>query len=483
MADRVQASVHARLYILVETGAEHGVSDAELRNGAPDGFDQPGNVCASDGSLGTAPAIQAAQEGKVPQAKSIKAPKKKAVEVTAAIESTLTQDERAYDPYLRGREYLRRSHSFENLTLAQTAFDEAIAADPAFAQAHAGLCEAFLGQYQLHRENLPFVLAQKACAQALTLDPELVEVNLSLGALYRVSGDYAQALENLDTARVAAPDNAEVYTQLGHTLDRLGRGADAEDAYIQAVALEPGFWGVYVDLANYYYTHAEYAKALELFERTLVMAGTERATVQHSIATVQLATGAFQKALQTYETVLRETGTPRRSTLTNLGMVNYYLGCYEDAARWQQRALQLAPRDHRLIGRLAESCRFLPDGERHARTLWATAIAAQSREQNQADWESQGLIAIYHAHRGEMDAARGALQVMWALEPEPSTAHYFEAIVTTKAGGDATAARMLALDHGFPPALIDNDPDLHPPPACPLPREPLAAAAACILDK
>ena len=217
---------------------------------------------------------------------------------------------------------------------------------------------------------------------------------------------------------------------------------------------------------------------------------TDDLPIQHSIASVLTAMGDYEGALETYEKVLSRQASPRRSTLSNLGINYYYMGCFADAAYWQRKALQIAPGDHRIVGRLAESCRFVEGQEDTAQPLWGHAIELARADRNQSSWETQGLIAIYHAHRGELDSAQRALDVMWSSNPEPSIAHFFAAIVLSKRMDLSADRRREALDdaiaqalqNGFPTKLLDHDPDLRPLRQCLLPNQ-RALDQECLLDK
>ena len=337
----------------------------------------------------------------------------------------------------------------------------------------------FLRKYLTNRDPVLFVLSQQACARALALDSDLLEVELALASLFRVAGDYLKSLDLLDESVRDHFGEADVHVERGHTLQRLGRIEEAEAAYLQAIEIEPNYWGVYADLANHYYDQADYENALILYQRTVDMPDAPSTTLQHSIGTVQFALGDFNQAVTAYHRVLAEQEKPRRATLTSLGLANYHLGCYAQAARWQREAVLLAPDDHRIVGRLAEACRFVEGGEDKAQELWEQAIKLANFERNQADWHSKGLLALYHAHRAEAEQARQALAAMWLLEPEPSMANYFAAIVEAKAGRDPTDAIRQALAHDFTPAFIDTDPDLSPQPICPLPVDQVSATEVC----
>jgi tetratricopeptide (TPR) repeat protein len=264
-------------------------------------------------------------------------------------------------------------------------------------------------------------------------------------------------------------DEASIFSERGWTLDALGRETQAEQAFIEAIKRDPGFWRVYTDLGGFYFNHVQYQRALELFREALDLA-PGNSTVLHNIGAAQLSMGDFEDALHTYQSLRDQQDSLSRSMISNIGTTYYNLGCFEESATFQQQAVTLAPNDHTALGRLAESCRFIGDRSDSATQLWRRAIELAEASPNQASWSTRGLLAVYQAHVGEFDEATRQIEAMWSLAPEVSIAYFFEAIVL-RVSGDETGARAKvrqSLDHGFPSALMAADPDLNPKPTCPL---------------
>jgi len=139
----------------------------------------------------------------------------------------------AYEAYLRGRqcvgEYSRRT-----LMDAPAHFRRAIALDPEYAQAHAGLADALALQ------------AQWRFAPAAQVLPE--------GA--------AEASRALDLA----PDLAEAHMAQGHLRSLGGDGEGARRSFERALALNPALFDAWSYYARHCYAHGEHARAVELFE-------------------------------------------------------------------------------------------------------------------------------------------------------------------------------------------------------------------------
>ncbi len=82
----------------------------------------------------------------------------------------------------------------------------------------------------------------------------------------------------------------------------------------------------------------------------------------------------------------------------NFGLGHYYKGEFEKAVAMQRKAANLIGEDHEVWGRLAESYRG--NGE-HAKEkesyIKAIELAEKELTRNPNDWETLGLLGLYHA--------------------------------------------------------------------------------------
>ena len=149
----------------------------------------------------------------------------------------------AFDPYLRGWQSCQPgADSPTQLEEAGENFRQALAQDPGFALAYAGLCERYARGYEYTRDAALIPQAEAACARALQLDSSLSEVTAALAHLYQVSGRSVQAEKLWREALRGDPDNADNYIGLGEALDGQHRTAEAERAFRQAIEAEPTYW-------------------------------------------------------------------------------------------------------------------------------------------------------------------------------------------------------------------------------------------------
>jgi tetratricopeptide (TPR) repeat protein/DNA-binding winged helix-turn-helix (wHTH) protein len=146
----------------------------------------------------------------------------------------------AYDLYLLGRrqQLLRQAESIDR---ALHYYARALAADPEFALAQAGLAEAQLLTYWY--QSAPFdgavQTAETSIRRALELDPELAEGYAARGMLRIMQWRIDEAIADLQRAIAINPNLGEAYQRLGIAYDYAGRPRDALAAYDQLLAIDP----------------------------------------------------------------------------------------------------------------------------------------------------------------------------------------------------------------------------------------------------
>ena len=101
-----------------------------------------------------------------------------------------------------------------------------------------------------------------------------------------------------------------------------------------------------------------------------------------------------------------------RTAYTNRGLQYYYEGFYAESAEMQLKAIELAPSDHRALGRLAESYRAMGENEAGQKEAYAAAIplAESMLEINGKDWRTRAMLATYYVHSDRPDDARTQIE-------------------------------------------------------------------------
>jgi serine/threonine-protein kinase len=121
-----------------------------------------------------------------------------------------TSNVQAYTEYLLGRQY-RDGFSLERQQHAQAAFERAVALDPEFAAAHAGIALAAADIGSMTMSAAPYELAVAEAERAMALAPRLVEAYVAR-AHVRMDRDwdYAAARSDLEFASSVDPNNLEL---------------------------------------------------------------------------------------------------------------------------------------------------------------------------------------------------------------------------------------------------------------------------------
>src|SRR5262249_7010116 len=117
-----------------------------------------------------------------------------------AAEKGQTADVRAYDHYLRGRQFY---HQFrrKSLDFARQMFARAIAIDPSYARAYAGLADCHPLLYTIWERTEAHVKeADVASRKALELEPDLAEAHVARGLALMLQKKHDDAGKEFETA-------------------------------------------------------------------------------------------------------------------------------------------------------------------------------------------------------------------------------------------------------------------------------------------
>ena len=170
-----------------------------------------------------------------------------------------TNDTAAYELYHKGRS-LWEKRTGNNIPKAIAFYEQAIARDPNYALAYAGLSSAYiLSPFYAGANRLEVSSkAKEAALKALRLDPNLAEAHLALGkVLFFSEIDLAGATREYKRAIELKPNDAGAHHWFGNdTLAALGRFEEAIAEGRRAVELDPLSVVINADLGGtFYYAH------------------------------------------------------------------------------------------------------------------------------------------------------------------------------------------------------------------------------------
>jgi serine/threonine-protein kinase len=375
-------------------------------------------------------------------------------------QATGTQSAEALAEYSRARVLLERPDVAGNIEQALTLFGKAIARDPRFALAHAGLGQAYWEKYRALKDVALAAAAKDATAEALRLEPEQPLVRYSLAVIYRGTGKVAEAREELERLLRAQPGNDEAHRLLGKILVDGGSVDEGLTHLRTAVELRPAFGANVSDLGMGYFRTGRFADAAASFRR-LTELQPDNATAHQRLGSTYAAMGDRDKARASYEAALRI--APDTLTWANLGTLHFEAGNLEEAQRAFEGAARLDPRSaiaQRNVGDV--HARRGRGGE--ARAAWerAAELCRVALTVNPKDAESLSLLGVLEAKLGRTALARTHAQEAMNLSPQAGHVLHRVGVVQALTGkpDDAVATLRQALARGYSVGFIRNDRDL-----------------------
>ena len=228
-----------------------------------------------------------------------------------AIQYVATADVQAYDDYLRGRKYFYAWNRRDSLRAIEM-YERAIARDPKYAAAWAGLSDAYVMRHRFLDRNPEHVArAMDASERALQMDPDSAEAHASRGLALFISQRPKEAERQFETAMMLNPNLLEGCFMYGMICSSLGNFEKAAWLYLRAAEVSPTDYLPQVYLAQAYSemgrkddeTKAR-RRALELIERALG-ANPDDARARYMGAASFAALGEKAKAIEWANLALR----------------------------------------------------------------------------------------------------------------------------------------------------------------------------------
>jgi len=185
-----------------------------------------------------------------------------------------TESTEAHQLYLKGR-FFWNKRTGNDLKKSLDYFQQAIAADPNYALAYAGVADGYvwLPGYTVCTPQNCYPKAMAAAKKALELDDTLAEAHTTLAiAIWLYDFDFSQSIREFQRAIELNPNYAIAHQQYGNnTLSALGRFDDAIVEGKRAVELDPLSLVINTDLGSDYYYARRYDEAIAQLRKTLEM--------------------------------------------------------------------------------------------------------------------------------------------------------------------------------------------------------------------
>jgi TolB-like protein len=189
----------------------------------------------------------------------------------ATVAQEPTRSTEAYDLYLQAREYgTRPTRRIEDYLAAVALYERALQLDPAFALAYAALADVhgWIFWDGHDRSRARGEQMRVAAERALELQPNLVEAHVAMGTYYyRVLRDYDRALVELDIALQDAPGDADAIMTVGAVKRRKGEFAEAAREMERAESLDPRNANIPYEIGSTYLMLRDYPRGARAYNR------------------------------------------------------------------------------------------------------------------------------------------------------------------------------------------------------------------------
>jgi serine/threonine protein kinase len=188
---------------------------------------------------------------------------------TQGLDPHRSDNPEAYNQYLLARQFGRRGN-LEDIERAIAAYTHAIALDPDFAAAYAGLSftETAIATTQ---DAARFSQARDAAEKALSLSPQLVDAYRAR-ALYRLETlDFAGARADSEQALALAPGDSAVQSLYGVQIAAFGKMPQAIAAMNKAIELDPLNGYAWANAGLFLTESRDYPAARHALERSLAI--------------------------------------------------------------------------------------------------------------------------------------------------------------------------------------------------------------------
>jgi tetratricopeptide (TPR) repeat protein len=253
-----------------------------------------------------------------------------------------TTNARAYEAYLKGR-YVWLQRSTDSYAQAKEYFEQAITLDPNYANAYAGLGDAYLflggSSYGIEHTAEFYAKAKEALRRALELNPDLAEAHASI-ALMAMNYDWDWALADREYKRAISldPNNALIHDWYAEFERTVGRPEESLHQIEVARQLDPLSPLINSDVGKLLYFARHYKAAITQLEQAVRM--NPNFDQPHGwLGYAYASTGKFDEALREFGRLW-----PEGQSTWQSGYIAYVYGLEGKKAE-AERMAQLIKRD------------------------------------------------------------------------------------------------------------------------------------------
>jgi serine/threonine protein kinase/tetratricopeptide (TPR) repeat protein len=320
----------------------------------------------------------------------------------------------AWPDYLKGEGELQKPQP--DLDEALSAFQASSQVDPEASLPWAGMTTALELKYQLKSDPALLALARNALREAMSRDPDAVEVHLAAGSVNRLSGFPQRAAAEYSRALQIEPGNVEAMRRLAQSYSDMDLPVQAVQTWQRALSQLPNYYKTYLDLGQFYYYRARYNDAAEQFLRVTQLA-PQVAMGHHDLGAVYNDLGKYAEAEESFRRALalRE----HSDTLIGLGALMDYKRRTVEAVQFYERAREVGPVTYILLVDLGDAYRRIQRNA-DARRTYEEGLALADRDllERPKDGYVRAFVAYLSARLGDRVRAERELAQALYFSPE-----------------------------------------------------------------
>jgi len=250
----------------------------------------------------------------------------------------------AHEAYLQGRFVWNRSKTAEAMRIAIGFFEKALALDPSYARAFAGLADshAILGNIKAVPPGEAFPRARAAAREGLAIDDTVAELHTSLGFVRRFwDWDWSGAEASFRRAIELNPGYATAYRFYAQLLSGLGRSEEAIALSQRALELDPLSPILHTAVGDVFFYAHRYPESMDYYRKSLALDASLIAGHSDLARSLELA-GRYEEAIAEYRAAeaLAASGSPDSSS----GLAHVYarMGRRDESLQIVDRLLETA---------------------------------------------------------------------------------------------------------------------------------------------
>ena len=366
-----------------------------------------------------------------------------------------TSNSQAYNYYLRGKGTLE-VRDYEGAAML---FAKALDADPGFSLARAKLAESYVKRNLRDKDPQWLALADAELARAAQagLTPAVL---FSQALIRKATGKSDEAITLFRRFLDAEPGNVDALRLLADEYVAAGRSKEAEETYVGAIRMRPGYWPLYESLGNFYSGQQRYDKALATL-RTGTALAPNVSTLHYNLGVVYFRLSRWPEAEAAFQESL--TIKPLAVAHANLATLLFYQGKYAESAMHAEEAALMQPSNAINWGNLGDALWQVPGARLKAKSAFSKAaeLAASQLSINPRDVSMRKNYALYLAKLGRIPEAVLEVSKVRQAAPANASARFYAARTLAVAGDSSGAFAEIAaaLKLGYDLKEVQSEPD------------------------